>query len=114
MFAWYHIAISDLESRHECVRRAYLNSDDTRNGWACPHFEKSEVKRMVAWFPEFDDSLVFDKTTDAFTATYDPDAPESFTDIEIDGMHLYPIGNESWTWSIVEGNAPDSVSPEHC
>ena len=48
MFAWYHVAISDLESRPECVHRAYLNPDDTWNGRACPYFEKPEVECMSA------------------------------------------------------------------
>ena len=79
MLAWHNVAIADLESRHECIHRAYLNSEETWNGWACPYFEKPEVERMSAWLPEFDDSLVYDEITDTFTTTYDPDAPESFT-----------------------------------
>lgn len=109
MHAWHTVAISDLESRPECIHRAYLDPKDTWNGWACPYFDKTKVKRMVAWLSEFDDGLVYDETTDAFTTTYDPDAPESFMGTDIDGMHLYPIGNGSWTWSIVEdgASAPD-------
>lgn len=114
MFAWHHVAISDLEPRPECVHHACLNSDDTCNGWACPYFEKSEGERMVAWLPESDDSLVFDEATGTFTTTYDPDAPESFAGIDIDGMHLYPIGNGSWMWPIVKSNTRDSESSEHC
>ena len=67
---------------------------------------------MSAWLPEFDDSLVYDEITDTFTTTYDPDAPESFTGIDIDGMRLYPIGNGSWTWTIVDNSAEESASPE--
>lgn len=52
---------------------------------------------MTTWLTEFDDGFVYDDTTDTFTTTYDPDAPESFTGTDIDGMHLYPIGNGSWT-----------------
>lgn len=114
MSAWRTVAISNPESRPECVHRAYLNPDDTWNSWACPYFEKSEVERMAAWLPEYDDSLVFDEATDTFVTTYDPDTPESFAGIDIDGVHLYPIGNGSWTWSIVEGNTRDSESPNHC
>lgn len=114
MFAWHHVAIADLEERSECVHRAYLDPEETWNGWAYPYFKKSEIERMAAWLPEFDDSLVFDATSDTFTTTYDPDAPESFVGIDINGMHLYPIGNGSWTWSIVEGNMCVSESPEHC
>ena len=102
---WTHVAIADLESRPECVYRAYLDPVETWNGWACPYFEKLGVDRMFAWLPEFDDALVYDKATDTFTTTYNPDASESFTGTDVDGMHLYPIGNGSWTWSIVEEGA---------
>jgi len=67
---------------------------------------------MAAWLPEFDESLVYDEATDAFTTTYDPDAPESFTGTDIDGMHLYPIGNGSWTWAIIDGSAEEPASPK--
>lgn len=29
MHSWHHVAISDLESRPECVHRAYLDPEDT-------------------------------------------------------------------------------------
>ena len=103
MLAWYHVAIADLEGRPECVHRAYLDPDDTWNGWACPYFEKAEAERMNEWLPELDDGLDYSADTDAFTTRYDPDAIETFTGTDIDGMHLYPIGYGSWTWSIVEG-----------
>ena len=108
---WAHVAIADLESRPGCVHRAYLDPNDTWNGWACPYFEKPEVERMSAWLSEFDDSLVYDEATDTFTTTYDPDAPESFIGTDIDGMHLYPIGNGSWMWSILE--EPTSACPNN-
>ena len=104
---WTHVAISDLESRPERIHRAYLDPDDTWNGRACPYFEKSEVERMSAWLAEFDDGLVYDKEADAFTSTYDPDVLEVFPATEIDNMTLYPIGNGSWTWAIVD-SAPTS------
>lgn len=111
-YAWHNVAIADIESRPECVHCAYLDPEEEWNGWACPYFERSEVERMAAWLPEFDESLVYDEATDAFTTTYDPDAPESFTGTDIDGMHLYPIGNGSWTWAIIDSSAEGLVSPE--
>lgn len=67
---------------------------------------------MSAWLAELDDGLVYDAATDTFTTTYDPNAPESFTGTDIDGMHLYPIGNGSWTWAIVDEDAtPAPESP---
>ena len=61
--------------------------------------------------PEFDDSLAYYEATDTFTTTYNPDTPESFIGADVDGMHLYPIGNGSWTWSILE--EPTSVCPNN-
>lgn len=99
---WMTVAIADLESRPECVHRAYLDPENEWNGWACPYFKKPEVERMAEWLSEFEDSLVYDEVTDTFITTYDPDAPESFSGTDINGMHFYPIGNGSWTWSILE------------
>ncbi|MDI9590835.1 MAG: hypothetical protein QM302_07360 [Acidobacteriota bacterium] len=105
MRAWYRVAIADLEDRPECVHRAYLDPDDTWNGWACPYFEKAETERMNDWLPDLDDGLDYSADKDAFTTRYyDPDAVETFMGTDIDGMHLYPIGYGSWTWSIVEGD----------
>lgn len=108
MPAWYRVAITDFEDRPDCIHRAYLDPEDTWNGWACPYFEKAEAERMNEWLPEFDDGLDYSPDTDAFTTRYDPDAIETFAGTDIDGMHLYPIGNGSWTWSIVE-DEPDSA-----
>nr|WP_314784091.1 hypothetical protein [Olsenella uli] len=110
---WATVAISDLESRPECIHRASLDPEDTWNGWACPYFEKPEAERMSAWLPELDDGLVYDVATDTFTTTYDPEATESFTGTDIDGMHLYPIGNGSWTWVIVDSDMPAPESPDN-
>ena len=70
------------------------------------------MKRISAWLPEFEDSLVYDETTDTFTTTYACDAPEFFIGTDIDGMHLYPIGNGSWTWAIIDGSAEEPTSPK--
>ena len=101
-YQWTHVAIADLESHPNRVHRAYLNPMNTRNGRACRYFEKSEVERISAWLPEFNDALVHDEATDTFTTTYDAGAPESFAGTDVDDIHLYPIGNGSRTRSIVE------------
>lgn len=46
MPAWYHVTIADLEDRSECIHRAYLDPEDTWNGWACPCFGKAEAGLM--------------------------------------------------------------------
>lgn len=112
MHAWHNVAIADLESRPECVHRAYPDLEEERNGWACSYFEKQEVERVAAWLLEFDDGLEYDETTDTYNTTYDPDAPESFTGADIDGIHPYPIGNGSWAWTIVGDSAEESASPK--
>lgn len=112
MYAWHTVAISDLETRPECVHRAYLDPEEEWSGWAYPYFEKHEVERMAAWLPEFDDGLEYDEVTDTYTTTYDPDALESFTGTDIDGMHFYPFGNGSWTWAIIDSSTERPVSPE--
>lgn len=103
--SWQTVAIADLEPRSECAHRAYLDPKEEWNGWACPYFEKSEVERMAAWLPEFDDGLVYSAEDDTFTTTYDPDLPEVFKGEDVDGMHLYPIGAGSWIWVIVDGES---------
>ncbi|EHF02183.1 hypothetical protein HMPREF1008_00889 [Olsenella sp. oral taxon 809 str. F0356] len=114
LYSWHNVAITDLKNRPECIHRAYLDPDDHWNGWACPYFEKAEVERMLAWLPEFDDSLVYNPEGDTFTTTYDPDNPEAFSGVDIDGMHLYPIGNGSWTWVIVEEEQSEIGSSDDC
>lgn len=104
------VAIADLEDRPECVHRAYLDPAEEWNGWACPYFERAEVERMAAWLPEFDDLLVYDEESDAFSTTYDPDLTETFPGTDIDGRHLYPIGAGSWTWVIVDENSEETTA----
>ena len=107
--SWHTVAIADLESRPECIHRAYLDPEEEWNGWACPYFEKYEVERMAAWLPEFDDSLVYSAEEDSFTTTYDPDLPEVFKGEDVDGMHLYPVGAGSWIWVIKDGEATSAT-----
>lgn len=106
----HRVAIADLEDRPECVHAAYLDPTEEWNGWACPYFERAEVERMAAWLPEFDDSLVYDEESDAFSTTYDPDLTETFPGTDIDGRHLYPIGAGSWTWVIVDESGEETTA----
>ncbi|WP_418862979.1 hypothetical protein [Slackia isoflavoniconvertens] len=50
-----------------------------------------------------------------YTTTYDPDAPETFPASVIDDMTLYPIGNGSWTWVVVDDteDVSGSISPNN-
>ena len=101
--------MADLEDRFECTHRAYLNPEETRYGWACPCFERSEAERMNNWLPNLDNGLDYNPTTDAFTTRYDPDAIETFKGIDINDLHLYPIDNGSWMWYIVKDRQGKSI-----
>lgn len=79
MHIWRTIAISNLGSRPECVRHVYIGQNDTWGNWACPYFEKPEIERIPVRSSELDNSLVHDAAADAFTTTYDPDAPSRIT-----------------------------------
>lgn len=65
----HRVVIADLEDRPECVHRAFLDPTEAWNGWTRLYFERTEVERMAAWLPEFDDSLVYDEEPDAFRTT---------------------------------------------
>lgn len=98
MFRWMNVAIADLEDDTKCVHRAYVDDEKDWNGWLCPLFEKKEADRMSAWLGIFDERLVYDEKEDSYNTTGDPDVIERFAGIDVDGMHLYPIGYGSWMW----------------
>lgn len=74
------------------------------NGWACPYFTKEVGMQIVQIFNNQthmleDEYMRYDENIDAFIrkdACYDE--PEMFHGIDIDGMHLYPIGTMNWIW----------------
>ena len=102
MHEWRNAAIADLENRPECIHRALLDPDERWNRWVCPYFEKLEARAMNVWLSEFDDGLVYSSTADSFTTSYDEDCPEVFHAADINGLKLYPIGNGSWAWIMVD------------
>lgn len=66
------------------------------NGWAKPWFTK-EVGLMIMKAnneisPDF--PMEYSAETDTFYYNSDPE----FKGTDIDGKHLYPIGNMSWVW----------------
>ena len=81
---------------------AYLDPDEHWNGFVRPWFTKEEALAMNEWLGDFEDSIVYDEERDLFYTTYDPECREEFAGRDIDGYHLYPIGNGSWTWCIDE------------
>lgn len=74
------------------------------NGWDCPYFTKEVGMQIVRVFnnqtPMLEDEYMrYDENIDAFIrkdACYDE--PEMFHGLDIDGLHLYPIGTASWIW----------------
>ena len=47
MHFWHTVAISDLESRSECAHRAYLNPEETWNGWTCALLREARSRAHV-------------------------------------------------------------------
>ena len=75
------------------------------NGWACPWFTKEvadKIARIVnkEHLSELDGkAMYYLQETDTFQ--YEPfgeDMREEFQGKDIDGLHLYPIGNMAWAW----------------
>lgn len=73
------------------------------NGWACPYFTKKvadEIMRVnnesycgVAY------QMHYDESQDAFIREEpEYDEPYIVQGYDVDGMHLYPIGNACWIW----------------
>ena len=97
---WTNVAIADLaEMGAEYIHRAYLDPNERWNGWVCPWFEKDEVMRMASWIDEmFDEGIIYDEESDMFLITDGCYVSERIKGKDIDGMHLYPVGNGGWTW----------------
>lgn len=72
------------------------------NGWACPYFTKEMADEIIRINNKTSDVAFhfgYNEDTDTFYRFSDPiDHFEEFTGIDIDGLHLYPIGNMSWVW----------------
>ena len=74
------------------------------NGWAKPWFTKEVGMKIVEIFnkgahPIKDSYMRYDAENDIFIRKdicYDE--PEIYKGYDVDGMHLYPIGNMCWIW----------------
>lgn len=70
------------------------------NGWACPWFTKEvglKIAKLNNEVNNIDYFMAYNERTDSFIKLND-DEPEIFQGQDIDGMHLYPIGNACWVW----------------
>ena len=65
------------------------------NGWACPYFTKEVIDQIMTCSEPM---MTYDANTDTYTYVIDEDNTNYFQGMDIDGMHLYPIGNDSWVW----------------
>ena len=61
------------------------------NGWACPYFTKEVADQTMTCSEPM-------MTYDTYTYVIDEDNTYYFQGMDIDGIHLYPIGNGSWVW----------------
>ena len=71
------------------------------NGWDCPYFTKEVGMEICLENNKVNDiayHMAYNEKTDSFIRLDDMFEPEVFQGVDIDGMHLYPIGNASWIW----------------
>ena len=72
------------------------------NGWACPWFTKEVAEQIMrinnAYYIFGEWQMRYDAGKDAFIREYEDEEPDIFQGKDIDGLHLYPIGNMSWVW----------------
>ena len=71
------------------------------NGFACPCFTKEVGMEICRANNEVNDAtyhMWYDEKTDSFIRLDDMFEPEVFTGVDVDGMHLYPIGYACWIW----------------
>ena len=91
---WAKVAIDDTKSI-----TAYLNPDNRWNGFARPYFRKEDARLINDVLEAIgDEQLVYDERYDRFDLFDGRDRIEWYYGVDIDGMHLYPIGAGSWVW----------------
>lgn len=73
------------------------------DGWYNPYFEIDEALKIAeAAQKELGQSANYDETTDTFTFIIEEDdyGPQKYQGVDIQDMHLYPIGEDEWTWNL--------------
>lgn len=89
--------------------KAYIGytSGKLWNGWATPHFELEEAKRVVEGFNECAENPIFYNEKLKTFYTFDGDIWKPETVQTAEGIkHLYGIGAYSWVW--------DEVTDQDC
>lgn len=93
-YKWTKVAIDDTDSI-----TAYLDPDDRWNGFARPYFRKEDARFINDVLEAIgDERLVYDEHDDCFDLFDGRERIERYYGVDIDGMHLYPIGAGSWVW----------------
>ena len=71
------------------------------NGWAKPWFTKEVGDRIVKANNSVNGlayHMSYNAKTDSFIRLDEDFEPEVYQGVDIDGLHLYPIGNMCWIW----------------
>lgn len=81
--------------------------DLEKQGWCghiVPYFGMKEATRIAELIHqnELEGEIYYDWETDTFTYTQHGCPAEEYHGVNIDGMHLYPIGANSWAWNEVK------------
>lgn len=93
-YKWTKVAIDDTEGIP-----AYLDPNDRWNGFARPYFRKEDARLINDVLEAIgDERLVYDEQDDCFNLFDGHERIEWYYGVDIDGMHLYPIGAGSWVW----------------
>ena len=93
-YRWTKVAIDDTESIP-----AYLDPNDRWNGFARPYFRKEDARLINDVLEAIgDERLVYNEQDDCFDLFDGHERIEWYYGVDIDGMHLYPIGAGSWVW----------------
>lgn len=85
--------------------KAYIGytSGKLWNGWATPHFELAEAKRVAEGFNECAENPIFYNEQSKTFYTFDGEIWKPETVQTADGIkYLYGIGAYSWTWDEVD------------
>jgi len=82
---------------------ALIDPDERWNGWACPWFAADDVPLIQQTLDLFDqgETIEYDSDDDAYFIRVDC-IEERYYGKDIDGQHLYPIGNGLWVWHVDE------------
>lgn len=92
------VTLAGYEHCEECHFNAYYDPAERWNGWLMPYFKIMEVSRLAVFMrEECYEKVRYDGEADMFIFV-EGDWTEGYHGVDIDGMHLYPIGAGSWVW----------------